>query len=240
MEKSHNSSITKPAVKTVTTPIGKSRSKTITNSGYLFIFINFILGVFNIFVGLISGSLAITSDAAHSFIDSIAGFIIIISEKLANHKKLTDYRTKIERTTTIIIAFIIIAAGIDIIVESIKKMINSNETPDYSVPTLIVLIASLATKYLLAIYLKRTGRHINSKVLTASGAETMNDAWISIAVLASAIFYLITKVDIEAYVSFTIALVIIKVGLEFIFPHLSHHHHHHLESNPDHDHCGKC
>lgn len=216
----------------------KTRSKTIVCSGYLFIIVNFLLGVFNIIVGLISGSLAITSDAAHSFIDSVAGFLIIISEKIASHKKLSTNRAKIERLTTIAIAIIIIMAGVEIIIESIEHIINPEEV-DYSVPTIIVLTASIAMKYLLAYYLKSTGKKVSSKVLVASGAETMNDTWISVTVLISTMIYLIWQVDISAYISLVISLVIIKVGLEFIFPHLSHHHHHHLESNPDHDHCGK-
>jgi cation diffusion facilitator family transporter len=215
-----------------------SRSKTITNSGYVFIATNFFLAIINVIIGLLSNSVAIISDAFHSLIDSASGFLIIISEKLASHHKLSAHRQKIERITTIIIALIIIATGIHIIIESIEKLTES-ESPDYTPVTIFVLIASLIAKYALARYLKTTGKKIKSKVVEASGAETMNDAWISVAVLISAIIYLIWHIDIEAYVSIIIALVIIKIGLEFIFPHISHHHHHHLENNPDHDHCGK-
>lgn len=215
-----------------------ARSRTIIKSGYLFIAVNFLLGFFNLLVGFISGSLAITSDALHSFIDSIAGFLIIISERLTKHRKFSEQRAKIERFTTIVIACIIIIAGIHIFIESIEKIFVPDD-PEYSTPTIIVLITSLALKYLLAIYLKNTGRKLKSTVLSASGAETMNDAWISIAVLTSAIIYLIWRVDIEAYISIIISLIIIKVGLEFIFPHISKHHHHHLEQDSDHDHCGK-
>ncbi|MBQ1539953.1 cation diffusion facilitator family transporter [Candidatus Saccharibacteria bacterium] len=216
----------------------KSRSKTIVNAGYLFILINFLLAVFNLLVGFLSNSLAIASDAIHSLTDSVSGFLIIISEKLANHKKLKNHRVKIERTTTIVIALIIIAVGVEIIIASIKNIITPEEV-DYSIPTIIVVIASVATKYLLARYLKTTGKAIKSNVLIASGAETLNDTWISVAVLVSALIYVIFKVDISSYISLAISLVIVKVGLEFIFPHLTHHHHHHLEQNPDHDHCGK-
>ena len=216
----------------------KSRSKTILESGCLFIAINFFLALFNIIIGMLSNSLAIISDAIHSLTDSISGFLIIISEKLANHQKLTGYRFKIERITTIIIALTIILLGIHLIVESIESIITPEEI-NYSVGTMVVLIASIATKDLLANYLKNTGKKIKSNVLIASGAETMNDAWISIVVLVSAIIYLIWHLNIESYASILIALIIIKTGLEFIFPHISHHHHHHLEQNPDHDHCGK-
>ncbi len=214
----------------------KPRNRVIVQSGYLFIATNFFLGVFNIIIGMLAGSIAITSDAVHSFIDSITGFLIIISEKLSSHRKFVQHRAKIERVTTIIIALIIIAAGLHIIIESIEHLIEP-EAPEYSIPTIIVLLASIGMKYLLANYLKRTGHTHHSNVLIASGAETMNDTWISVAVLFSTIFYLTTHLDIEAYISLIIAFLIIKVGLEFIFPHLTNHHHHHLESNPDHDHC---
>lgn len=211
----------------------KSRSKTIMQSGYVFIAINFLLAAFNIIVGILSNSIAIISDAIHSLMDSISGLLIIVSEKLASNHKLSSHRAKIERVTTIIIAAIIIIIGLHIIIESIEKIFVPEEV-EYSIPTIIVLIASIATKYLLANYLKNNGKSVKSKVLIASSAETMNDTWISIAVLASAIIYLIFRLDIEAYISIIIAIVIIKVGLEFIFPNISHHHHHHLESSHEH------
>ena len=211
-----------------------SRSRTIVSSGYFFILTNFLLGAFNIAVGLLSNSIAIISDAAHSFIDAISGLLVIVSEKLSSHKKFSEKREEIERITTIIIALIIITAGIHIIVEAIEKIIEPEEV-DYSLPVIIVLIASIVAKYALAFYLKKTGREIKSNVLIASGAETMNDTLISVAVLFSAIIYLIWNVDIEAYVSIAISLIIIKVGLEFIFPKISRHHHHHLENSPDHN-----
>ena len=214
----------------------KTREKAIVESGYLFIATNFLLGIFNIIIGLISGSIAITSDAVHSFIDSVSGLLIIVSEKLSSHKKFDKHRAKIERITTIIIASIIIITGIHIIMESLEKMFTL-ESPDYSLPIIIILIASIIAKYLLATHLKNSGHEYKSTVLVASGAETMNDTWISVAVLVSAFLYLLTHIDIESYVSIVIAVLIIKVGLEFIFPHLTNHHHHHLESNPDHDHC---
>ena len=210
-----------------------SRSKIIQKSGYIFILVNFLLAILNIVVGLFANSIAIASDAIHSLIDSVSGFLIIISEKIANHKKFTHKRKQIERIVTIIIALIIILLGIELIVNSIKNIITPEEL-NYSIWIIVILISSIIAKYLLANYLKTTGKNIKSKVLVASGAETMNDTWISIVVLASIIIYLIFNINIESYASILIALIIIKIGLEFIFPHISKHHHHHLENDPDH------
>ena len=213
----------------------ESRSKVIVRSGYLFILTNFLLAIFNVAIGLLSNSLAIASDAVHSLIDAISGLLIIASEKIASLHKFSERREKIERITTIIIALIIIAAGADILIASIKNIVDPEEV-DYSLPVIIILIASIVAKYSLAFYLKRQGDKFNSKVLAASGAETLNDAWISVAVLISAIIYLIWHINIESYVSILISIIIIKVGLEFIFPKIFHHHHHHLESDTDHTH----
>jgi len=218
--------------------MNKDRSKIIIKSGWLFILTNFLLAGINVAIGLLSNSIAIISDALHSLIDAISGFLVIISEKFAKSKKFSEKREKIERFTTIAIALIIIAAGIHILHEAIEKILEPEEV-DYSMPVMIILVVSIVAKLLLALYLKKQGKNYRSKVLLASGAETMNDMLISVAVLISAMIYLIWKVDLEAYISIIIALIIFKIGLEFIFPHISSHHHHHLEQNPDHDHCQK-
>ena len=212
-----------------------ARSKAIEKSGYIFILANFILGIINIVAGLLSGSIAITSDATHSFIDAVSGLIIVIGEKLSNHQKLSNHRPTIERIITIIISVIIIATGVHIIIESIEKIIEP-ETIEYSTTTIIVLLVSIILKYALAFYLNRNGKKHGSKVLLASSTETLADTVISVAVLISLIIYQITKFNIEAYVSILIAIIVIKAGLEFIFPKIFHHHHHHLESDTSHTH----
>ncbi|MBR5389096.1 cation diffusion facilitator family transporter [Candidatus Saccharibacteria bacterium] len=208
------------------------RSKVIVKSGYLFILTNFLLAAFNLVVGLIAGSLAITSDAAHSLIDAISGFVVVVGEKIA--KKKGDKRDKIERITTVAIAIVIIAAGVHIVVEAIEKLTEAEEAPEYSLATVIVLVGSIIAKLALALYLKHRGNKYKSKVLSASGAETMNDMVISVAVLTSVGFYFLWGIDIEAYISLIISLIIFKIGLEFIFPKLSKHHHHPLETDPSH------
>lgn len=207
-------------------------------SGVWFILTNVLLAVFNYVVGMMAGSVAMMGDAAHSLIDGVSGVLIIGSEKLAENRKFAQNRMKIERTTTILIALIIIAMGIHVLEEGIEKLIEPEEM-EISAATVVVLVLSIAAKVGLAVYLKRMGMKYKSDVVRASGAETLNDAWISVVVLISILVYLAFGVDIEGYVSILISLVIMKVGLEFIFPHLDKHHHHPFEVDADHDHCGK-
>ena len=201
-------------------------NKTVLKAGYLAITVNLFLAVFKIAVGAISGSLAVMSDAIHGLIDTLSGIIVVISEKLGASKKFSKDHEKIEHIGALLIAAIIIIIGIHIFAESIEKLITPEEV-EYSAPVIIVLIGSVVAKLLLGRYLKTTGTKVKSDTLIASSVETINDSIISGAVLISALIYLIWHINLEAYISIIISIIIIiKFGLELIFPKFLHHHHH--------------
>ena len=118
-------------------------------------------------------------------------------------------------------------------VESVEKIITPEEV-EYSIWTVVVLIGSVAAKLWLSLYLKNNGKKYDSDVLVASSAETFNDMLISVAVFISILVYILFRVDIEAYISLGVALIIFKIGFEFLFPDMSHRHHHPLESDHSH------
>lgn len=203
-----------------------NHQKTVIKAGSIAIVINLLLAVFKVIIGTLSNSIAIMSDALHGLIDTLSGVIVIVSEKLGSSKKFHKNHEEIEHIGAIIIAIIILAVGVHIIIESFEKLIAPEEV-EYSTPVIIVLVASIIGKLLLGRYLKNTGQQVKSDTLIASSVETINDSIISGAVLLSALIYLIWHVDIEAYISLIISFIIIKLGLELIFPKFFKHHHHH-------------
>ena len=198
-------------------------NKTVLKAGYLAIAINLLLAVFKIIVGAISGSLAVMSDAIHGLIDTFSGIIVVVSEKLGASKKFNRDHEKIEHIGALLIATIIIIVGVHIFIESIEKLIAPEEV-EYTTPVIIVLICSVVAKLLLGRYLKATGTKVRSDTLIASSVETINDSIISGAVLLSALIYLIWHINLEAYISIIISAIIVKLGLELIFPKFHHHH----------------
>lgn len=200
-------------------------SKAVLQAGYIAIATNLLLALFKIIVGALSNSLAITSDAIHGLVDTLSGIIVVASEKLGASKKFINNHEKIEHIGAILIAIIIIAVGIHIIIESIEGIISPSEEISYSIPTILVLICSIIAKFILGKYLKDTGTKVKSDTLIASSIETVNDSAISGAVLISIITHLLWQINIEPYVSIFIAVIIIKLGLQLIFPKISTHHH---------------
>ena len=202
-----------------------NHSKAVLQAGYIAIATNLLLALFKIIVGALSSSLAITSDAIHGLVDTLSGIIVVASEKLGASKKFINNHEKIEHIGAILIAIIIIAVGIHIIIESIEGIISPSEEISYSIPTILVLICSIIAKFLLGKYLKDTGTKVKSDTLIASSIETINDSAISGAVLISIIAHLLWQINIEPYISIFIAIIIIKLGLQLIFPKISTHYH---------------
>ena len=196
----------------------ETREKIVVRTSIISILSNIVLAGFKAFIGFISNSIAIISDAVNNLSDALSSIITIIGTKLAGKKpdKKHPYGYgRIEYMTSLIVSAIVLYAGITACVESIKKIINP-EIPDYSYITLIILIAGIIVKFILGIYVKKKGRDVNSDSLVASGSDAFNDAVLSISVLLSAIVYMIFDVSLEAYVGVLLSIFIIKSGLELI------------------------
>ena len=114
-----------------------------------------------------------------------------------------------------IVAAIVLYAGITSAVESVKKII-SPETADYSVISLIIISVAIVVKLILGQYVKRQGEKFNSGALVASGSDAVFDAILSASVLASAFVYLAWNISLEAYVGVLISIIIVKAGIEMM------------------------
>lgn len=194
------------------------REKTVIKTSIISIIANLILVGFKALVGFMSNSIAIITDAINNLSDALSSIITIIGTKLANKppdKKHPYGYGRIEHMTAFIVSAIVLYAGATALIESIKKIIHP-ETPDYNTATIVILIAGIIVKFILGLYVKKTGKKIHSHSLVASGADAFNDALLSISVLASAVIYMIWQFDIEAYVGILVSIFIIKTGIDLI------------------------
>jgi len=91
--------------------LNHTHSVTVLKAGFLAVLVNLLLTGFKMTVGLLSNSVAITSDALHGLIDTISGFVVIISEKIGSVKRIKLSHEKIERIGAVFIALIILMVG---------------------------------------------------------------------------------------------------------------------------------
>ncbi|MBR5922411.1 MAG: cation transporter [Clostridia bacterium] len=198
--------------------ISANREKAIVKTSIIGIITNVFLATFKAAVGIIANSIAVTLDAVNNLSDALSSVVTIIGAKLGakmpNKKHPLGYG-RIEYLSSMIVAAIVLYAGITSAVESVKKII-SPETADYGTVSLIIISVAIAVKLILGQYVKRQGKKHNSGALVASGSDALFDAVLSASVLASAIIYLLWNISLEAYVGVVISAFIIKAGIEMM------------------------
>lgn len=199
------------------------RDKVIIHTSVIGIIANVFLAAFKAAVGLLANSIAVVLDAVNNLTDALSSVITIIGTKYANKKPDRKHplgHGRAEYLSAMIVAAIVLYAGITSAVESIKKIIHP-ETPDYSVVSLIIIAAAVAVKIILGRYVKAKGKKVRSSALEASGADALFDAILSASVLASAVIFMLTKISLEAWVGVIISGFIIKSGIEMLLETLN-------------------
>ena len=203
--------------------LAANREKTIVKTSVIGIITNLLLVGFKAFVGLISNSIAVILDAVNNLSDALSSVVTIIGAKLGAKqpdKKHPLGYGRIEYLSSMIVAALVLYAGITSLVESIKKIIHP-EAADYSTVSLIIIGVAIVVKLVLGLYVKKQGKKVSSGALEASGSDALFDAILSASVLASAIVCLIWGVSLEAYVGVVIAGFIIKAGIEMMIETLN-------------------
>ncbi|MBR2254363.1 MAG: ribose-phosphate diphosphokinase, partial [Candidatus Methanomethylophilaceae archaeon] len=199
-------------------PQAGNRERVIVRTSILGILANLLLAALKATVGVLTNSIAVTLDAVNNMTDALSSVVTIVGTKLAGRRPDKNHPLgygRIEYLTTMVIAAIILYAGITSLVESVGKILEP-ETADYSVVSLVIIAAAVFVKIALGTYVKRIGEKVSSGSLVASGKDALFDAVLSASVLASAVVFVTTGIGLEAYVGLLISLFIIKSSIEMM------------------------
>ena len=195
-----------------------NREQRIIRASVVGILVNVLLSAFKAAVGLMSGSIAVVLDAVNNLSDALSSILTIIGTRLAGRmpdRKHPFGHGRIEFLTTVVIAVIILYAGLTALVESVKKILHPT-VPEYTLPGLLIIAVAVVVKLVLSAYVKGVGEQVKSDTLVASGEDARLDAVISASTLAAALIFIHFHISLEAWLGAVIALVIVKAGLEMI------------------------
>ena len=194
------------------------RNSQIIRTSVIGIVANVLLAAFKAVVGIIASSVAIVMDAVNNLSDALSSVITIVGTKLSQRpadRKHPFGFGRIEYFSAIIIAVIVLSAGITSLIESVKKIFNPTE-PTYTTATLIVIVVAIVVKLILGWFVKKKGKQLHSDALIASGSDALFDAIITAATLVSAGVMLIWGFSLDGYLGALISILIIKAGIEML------------------------
>ena len=183
---------------------------------------NMLLSALKLVIGLITASVAVMADALNNLSDAGASAISMLSFKLSSKPADRDHpfgHARIEYISSMIVSFIILLVGFEMLLDSGKRMLgfSEGESPDFSTAAVIILGASILGKLWLAFFQRRIGKRIGSTVLLAASTDSLTDCISTTAVLISSIVVRITKIEIiDSIVGLCVSVLIIVSGAKIL------------------------
>ena len=196
----------------------KIRQKYGTLSSIVGIICNVLLFLIKYAMGTLSHSISIVSDAFNNLSDCAGCLVTLLGYKMAS--KPTDKNHpfghgRMEYLTSLIIAALIIFVGIELLKNSVEKIINPVEIR-FSFAVLISLVFSIDVKLWMAVFNAELGKKINSSVLTATAKDSKSDVIATSATLIALICSLFTALPVDGVMGLLVSVFILKSGYDIV------------------------
>ncbi len=185
-------------------------------SGAFGIFSNIILFALKLFVGIITGSIAITADALNNLSDASSSIVMLVGFKLSEKPADSEHpygHARFEYLSGLVVAAMTLIIGFELAKTSIEKIISPSPV-SFTVPAAIILVASVIVKLWMFLFNRKLGKLINSSALMATAIDSRNDAISTSAVILSAIIALLADVQLDSYIGLAVALFILYSGVK--------------------------
>ena len=185
-------------------------------AGILGIFCNLFLFVLKLVIGMLAGSVAITSDAFNNLSDAGSSLVAAISARLAGQKPDAEHpwgHGRLEYVASLIVSFLILFVGVELLRSSFSGLF-APASPHFSVISLILLGASVLVKLWMWSYNRYIASLTDASVLRAAAADSLGDALSSSVVIISAVIGMLLPVPIplDAIMGLLVSLMILRCG----------------------------
>lgn len=187
-------------------------------SGLVGIFINILLFLIKLIVGLFSNSIAVVADAFNNLSDVGSSVITIFGFKLSNKPPDKEHpfgHGRIEYISGLIVAFLVMLVGFQFILSSIKRIKDPTPVHFSTIPFLLILL-SIAFKLWLSKFYKFVGNKINSSAIKATSVDSLSDAISSSTVALSLFLSRYTSFPLDGYMGVIVSLIILYAGFGLV------------------------
>lgn len=192
------------------------RSRYGTLSGTVGIILNFLLFLGKLLAGTISGSIAITADALNNLSDAGSSIVTLVGFRMAGRKPDPEHpfgHGRIEYISGLIVAFVILMMGYELLTSSIGK-IRAPEEVAFSVLPAVILCVSILVKLWMALFNKTLAKQIDSAAMEATAADSRSDALATTAVLIGSFVGGYFGIPIDGWLGLLVSVLILKTGFE--------------------------
>lgn len=192
----------------------KKKEEIILISGILGIVLNSILSAFKIVIGILSNSIAITADGFNNFFDVTSSVVAVVSAKFSSKKADDNHpfgHGRFEYISALVIAFIIVIAGFEILRKSYDKLFVAVET-QYGLLEIILMGLAVVVKIWMVRYNRYIAKKYSSHVNAAVASDSRNDALSGIAIFICLLFGRYVDYPLDAIAGLILSVYIMYSG----------------------------
>ena len=200
------------------------REKVGKKASYVAIFGNITLTIFNIIIGIISGSTALVAEGFHTLSDVLTSIIAFIGFKIGMKPADEDHQYghgRAEPIVGLIIVIFLVIVAYEIISGAYAKIVLGEAVIPPSLIAAIMAAIGIGINYTMSTYLTRSGEKINSPALIADGKHQRVDIFSCITVLIGVVGSQFGIPILDTIVSVFIALIIINTALHLAYDNLN-------------------
>lgn len=176
---------------------------------------NTFLTVFNIIVGMLSGSYALISEGGHTLSDITTTIIAYIGFKIGQKPADKEHplgHGRAEAISGLIIMLFLTMVAYEIMSGAIEKLFNPSTITTPDIYAAVMAIFGIFINYIISEYIIRLGKQINSPAIVADGKHQKTDIFSSIAILIGVLVSNIGYPILDPIIGLIIGFLILKTA----------------------------
>lgn len=185
-------------------------------AGIVGIINNFLLFGAKLTAGLMTGSIAIISDAFNNLTDLGSTVVAIYGAKMSNRPPDKDHpqgHGRYEYIASLVVAFIIFMVGLELLRNAWDKIVHPAPIQT-NVLTMVILLGSVLVKLWMFSYNIYISRQINSAINRATAYDSLSDTLATGSVILTSILARFTSLPLDGMAGFLISLLILYSGFK--------------------------
>ena len=178
------------------------------------ILVNLLLAGGKFMMGILSGSLAITADAANNLSDAAGSVVTLISVRLARKPVDLDHpfgHGRMEYLGSLAVGVLIVVMGVTLLRDAVVSILHP-EALTISWVVIAVLALSVLGKGWLYLFYKKTGGDTKNGTLLAAAQDSRGDMLATGAVLVSLGVNAVFRISIDGWIGLVVAFIVLKAG----------------------------
>ena len=178
--------------------------------------LNLLLSAGEFFAGTVSGSIAITADAANNLSDAGSSVVTLLGFRLGGQKADKDHpfgHGRFEYLSGLAVAMLIVLMGFELGKSSLDKILHPQPVEAGWLPVAI-LCASIAVKLYMYSYNRAYGKRFASTAIEATATDCLSDCVSTATVLLATLVAMFTDLQIDGWCGILVAVFIFWSGLK--------------------------